>query len=218
MKSKHPKMIILFLFVILNYLSFLQNVYSQEVQGDRHKVEIIEDTTYNFNIGKGLLVDGHSRISRIGSVRTAYEFEFYSPSDSALRGSIKDTIWYGGAACIDFLDLTFDGYLDLRFPIEQDARGEELFHSYIFDPDSKSYHLCRTCEKMPSGISLDTVHKKIKFEGYYWYADEAVMYEGEFSIINKFPVLTKYTDKREPHELDGNNARSKYKKPNKKKK
>ena len=176
---------------------------SAQVQNDLHTTEIIEDTTYHLTIGKELTVIAHFYIIRFGSDTTVYDFDFHSTMDSFTSRSITDTVeWYMGPAYFDLLDLTFDGYLDFRIPIDQSAHGDRLFRTYIFDPASKSYFLCVTCEKLPWDISLDTLQKKITFEGYQWYGDEVLTWQGEFSIINKVPVLTKYAEQREPEQQD----------------
>jgi hypothetical protein len=161
--------------------------------------EVLEDSTYALAIRSDMTVTAHFRITQDPEEGTVYFFEFHSAANPSVQRTIIDTVTeYWGPAFFRFLDLTFDGYLDFRIPVDVDGHGDNWSRTYIFDPIHHEYVLCTTCDDMPWDIKLDTLNKRIRSEQYSTYADEFVTRDKEYRIANNMPVLIKNVEHRFP--------------------
>jgi hypothetical protein len=81
--------------------------------------------------------------------------------------ALNDTVPGGTIAlsCV-FVDLSFDGYKDVRLQESVGARGGRTFHNWIFTPNDFVFRLNESFAEIPDDITLDSLNKTISFSGY----------------------------------------------------
>jgi hypothetical protein len=91
------------------------------------------------------------------------------------------------AALVQFVDLNFDGYLDLRLLNNTGATGNNWYASYIYDPASGKFKFQSELSKL-SGIRIDGDNKQIVTYSRIGYCEEAMEY---YKVVKDKLVLVK---------------------------
>jgi hypothetical protein len=122
------------------------------IRYDSLVVTFCGDTSLSLSLSTALTVETRLRVEQPETVGTIYELQFRNPTAS-VRGIVKDTVrgWWG-PGCFEFIDLTFDGYLDFRIRVDTYRYGH-VYHTYIYEPAQHAFLLCGTCEELLEGMS-----------------------------------------------------------------
>jgi len=158
------------------------------------------DTTLQIPLSKALTVKADLKITQPKLIGTIYSLSYHSAEGLGVNGSITDTVtsWWGPPK-FELVDVTFDGYLDLRLRI--DFGHAELYHTYIYNPRRGGFEFCGSCDDLfgfsENDVLLDTLHQKIKATNYWWNADGPGVSTRVFSIVNGFPVEEIQNPKRQ---------------------
>ncbi|MFA5835259.1 MAG: hypothetical protein WDA22_17400 [Bacteroidota bacterium] len=153
--------------------------------------------TIQLNISKKLKVRTIINISQPESIGTIYRIEFYKSGDSKVNSIVSEKIEWWGAPEIDFVDLTFDGFLDLRICVERGM--PDIYLTYIYDPNSEQYLFCNSCDELYGDIFIDKRKRQMFSTGYWHDAQYNASWRRDYKIKNGFPVMSKYSEDKDKY-------------------
>ena len=174
---------------------------------DSVAIRFRQDTTITLNSPR---LRVRLTITNSEAIGTVYELAIMHNDSST--PSIRDTAWdYWGPAYFEFVDLTFDGFVDFRIPVDA-GPDNWVYHTYIYSPNRRTFVPCETCRWLMGDITLYPKSKKIKATGYDYHYSASDYWERYFKIRNGFPSMSKTrkeTFKMEYPEMDSTHKREK---------
>ncbi|MCB9247640.1 MAG: hypothetical protein H6613_03445 [Ignavibacteriales bacterium] len=150
--------------ILLSIISI--NIICSQTEIDSIAFIAVSDTTFftyyndsvNVQVKLSINEESPNIIRKIDFITDNNSFNIQSILDTSSIGLI-----YFDAK---FIDLTFDGNLDIII-MEPLIRTIELYRIYIYDPTSKRFSLCKTCDELKGYISIDSLNQKVISE-YSW--------------------------------------------------
>jgi len=174
-------------------LFFLSTCAIFTLQAQNRVADRVLDDTKQISIGPGLLsISCHAQAFEPKLGPTVYLFEFRNLHDSSLLCTLIDTIeGWSGPTEYRFSDMNFDGYQDLSYIVETDARGGHEWRTALFDRRLNRFVFSRSFSELPDDIHIDSTDHSITYSNYSFYDERRITTDWRFVVIEGDLCLSK---------------------------